>query len=64
MKPMNKNTFYLNEREFYFVRIYIRKGGWRFTLLETMNFETNQDWAFLRFSWDKKDGVELSSGRE
>lgn len=48
------------EREFYLVRLYIRPGGWRITVLEVMNFDTGGNWSMLAIGWDKKTGCELA----
>jgi hypothetical protein len=49
------------EREIYLVRLYIREGGWRITVLETMNFDTGGNWSLLTIGWDKKDGIEITA---
>lgn len=48
------------EREIYAIRLYLRKGGWRITVLETMNFDTGNNWSLLTIGWDKDKGVELA----
>jgi hypothetical protein len=49
------------EREIYLVRLYLRKGGWRITVLETMNFDTGRNWSLLAIGWDKQDGLEITA---
>lgn len=48
------------EREIYLVRLYLRKGGWRITVLETMNFDNGADWSLLTIGWDKAEGIEFT----
>jgi len=50
-----------SEREIYLVRLYLRKGGWRLTAIETMNFDTGKNWSLLAIGWDKKDGLEITA---
>lgn len=51
----------MREREIYLVRLYLRKGGWRITVLETMNFDTGRNWSLLSVRWDKKDGIKITA---
>ncbi len=49
------------EREIYLVRLYLRKGGWRVTVLESINFHTGRNWFLLGIGWDKKVGLEITA---
>ena len=50
------------EIEFYLLRIYLHKAGWRVTFIETQNFDTGRNWWLLAFGWNRQDGVEVSVG--
>jgi len=52
----------MNEIEFYLVRLYLRRGGWRITLLEIFNFDSGSNWALLCFAWDKSEGASITVG--
>lgn len=53
-----------HEIEFYLLRLYIRRGGWRITLFEIQNFDSGANWALVALGWDKSDGAELSFGAQ
>ena len=47
----------MTDREIYLARLYMRKRGWRLTILEVINFETENNWSLLAIGWDKENGL-------
>lgn len=49
----------MKEIELYLARLYLRKDGWRLTIIEVYFFESGVNRALIALGWDRAEGIEF-----